>query len=73
MRLFVGDVSILLLPDLLTPIVVLRDIGERGRSYNEVLQRYNRFVRPDYRQFIKPTMKYAHIIVPSNSHHEIIK
>jgi uridine kinase len=28
--------------------VVLRDIAERGRDYNEVLKRYNRFVRVDY-------------------------
>jgi len=46
---------------------LLRDIGERGRSYTEVLSRYNRFVRIDYKQFIKPTIKYADLIVPSKS------
>ena len=49
---------------------VLRDIGERGRSYESVLLRYNRFVRVDFKQFIKPTMKYAHLIVPSGCYHE---
>lgn len=49
---------------------LLRDIGERGRSYSSVLLRYNRFVRVDFKQFIKPTMKYAHLIVPSACHHE---
>ena len=48
----------------------MRDIGERGRSYDSVLLRYNRFVRVDFKQFIKPTMKYAHLIVPSGCYHE---
>ena len=43
---------------------IKRDIAERGRSVTDVLQQYNRFVKPAYDEFIKPTMKYADIIVP---------
>ena len=43
---------------------IKRDIAERGRTVVEVLQQYNRFVKPAYDDFIKPTMKYADVIVP---------
>jgi len=41
-----------------------RDIAERGRTVIEVLAQYNRFVKPAYDDFIKPTMKHADVIVP---------
>ena len=43
---------------------IQRDIAERGRGVEDVLAQYNRFVKPSYDEFIKPTMKYADIIVP---------
>lgn len=44
--------------------VVKRDIKERGRTIKNVLAQYNRHVKKAYDEFIKPTMKYADIIVP---------
>lgn len=44
--------------------VILRDIVERGRSVNKVLERYERTVKPMFLQFIEPTKRYADIIVP---------
>ena len=41
-----------------------RDIAERGRTVEDVLAQYNRFVKTSYDEFIKPTMKYADIIIP---------
>lgn len=41
-----------------------RDIAERGRDIQNVLVAYNRFVKTSYDEFIKPTMKYADIIIP---------
>ena len=41
-----------------------RDITERGRDINEVLNRYETMLKPMHNQFIEPTMKYADIIVP---------
>ncbi len=43
---------------------MVRDIKERGRTIDSVLRQYNTFVKPSYTQFIKPTMKYADIIIP---------
>ena len=34
----------------------------------DVLEQYNRFVKPAYDDFIKPTMKHADIIVPFSTH-----
>ncbi|CAH8625022.1 unnamed protein product [Schistosoma haematobium] len=41
-----------------------RDISERGRELNSVLEQYMRFVKPSYEQFIAPSMAQADIIVP---------
>lgn len=44
--------------------VVSRDIHERGRSVNKVLERYQKTVKPMHLQFIEPSKRYADIIVP---------
>ncbi|MGQ1908574.1 uridine kinase [Marinifilum sp. RC60d5] len=44
--------------------VIKRDIVERGRSVNKVLDRYEKTVKPMHLQFIEPTKRYADIIVP---------
>ena len=41
-----------------------RDICERGRSTTSVISQYLESVRPMHRQFIEPTKRYAHIIIP---------
>ena len=41
-----------------------RDIEERGRSLNSVCEQYLNTVRPMHDQFIEPSKKYAHIIIP---------
>ena len=46
---------------------LLRDISERGRDIEEVLKRYNRFVKPDFEKFVLPQMKHADLIVPNTS------
>mmetsp|Transcript_28001 Transcript_28001/g.37380 ORF Transcript_28001/g.37380 Transcript_28001/m.37380 type:complete len:132 (+) Transcript_28001:525-920(+) len=47
-----------------------RDIADRGRTVVDVLAQYNRFVKPAYDDFIRPTMKYADIIVPFSTQNE---
>ncbi len=44
--------------------VIKRDIVERGRSVDKVLERYQKTVKPSHEQFIEPTKRYADIIVP---------
>lgn len=44
--------------------VIRRDIMERGRDVEQVLDRYEKTVRPSHLQFIEPTKNYADIIIP---------
>ena len=41
-----------------------RDIEERGRDVNSVINQYMETVRPMYSQFIEPSKRYADIIIP---------
>lgn len=41
-----------------------RDVKERARSLDSVLNQYEDTVRPMYMQFIEPSKRYADIIVP---------
>jgi uridine kinase len=41
-----------------------RDIVERGRSTESVIKQYLESVRPMHRQFIEPSKRNAHIIIP---------
>jgi uridine kinase len=41
-----------------------RDIRERGRSVESVIEQYLSSVRPMHLQFVAPTMRYADIILP---------
>lgn len=51
--------------------IINRDIQERGRNFNQVLEHYENFVRPMYLQFIEPTKRYADIIVPQGGHNNV--
>lgn len=42
-----------------------RDMEERGRTYDSVIQQYEATVRPMYLQFIEPSRQWADIMVPS--------
>lgn len=41
-----------------------RDIVERGRTVDSVLEQYEKTVRPMHLQFVEPSKRYADIIVP---------
>ena len=43
---------------------VRRDVQERGRTVESVLEQYERFVRPMHLQFVEPSKRYADIIIP---------
>ncbi|GIZ08808.1 uridine kinase [Flavobacterium sp. UMI-01] len=43
-----------------------RDIAERGRDMNEVLNRYQKTLKPMHQQFIEPTKAFADIIIPTD-------
>ncbi|CAM8945430.1 unnamed protein product [Rhodiola kirilowii] len=43
---------------------IRRDIVERGRDINSVLEQYAKFVKPAFDDFILPSKKYADVIIP---------
>ncbi len=43
---------------------IQRDVVERGRTVNDVLNRYLNVLKPMHEQFIEPTKKYADLIIP---------
>ena len=50
---------------------VRRDITERGRNVEEVLNRYQDTLKPMHRQFIEPTKNFADIIIPNDRHNTV--
>lgn len=48
-----------------------RDIAERGRDLEEVLQRYQTTLKPMHQQFIEPTKEFADIIIPNNRYNTV--
>ena len=51
--------------------IIWRDIEERGRSFQQVLEHYENFVKPMHLQFIEPTKRYADIIVPQGGQNKV--
>jgi len=48
-----------------------RDITERGRNLDEVLNRYQTTLKPMHQQFIEPMKEYADIIIPNNKYNTV--
>lgn len=48
-----------------------RDISERGRTFDSVIEQYLNVVRPMHNQFIEPTKRYADIIIPEGGHNHV--
>jgi len=48
-----------------------RDIAERGRDMEEVLNRYQNTLKPMHEQFIEPTKAYADIIIPHDKYNTV--
>ena len=47
-----------------------RDIEERGRTLDSVIQQYLEVVRPGHYDFIEPTKLYADLIIPEGGFNE---
>lgn len=48
-----------------------RDMKERGRELNEVLDRYKSTLKPMHEEFIEPTKSYADIIIPNDRYNTV--
>jgi uridine kinase len=45
-----------------------RDIAERGRTVDSVIEQYLVTVRPMHMQFVEPSKRYADVIIPEGGH-----
>lgn len=50
---------------------ILRDINERGRTIESVVDQYLNVVKPMHTQFVEPTKKYADIIIPEGGQNKV--
>jgi uridine kinase len=50
---------------------LLRDMKERRRTADSVIEQYVRTVKPMHLQFVEPTKRYADIIIPEGGHNAV--
>ena len=49
----------------------LRDVEERGRSMQSVVQQYLTTVKPMHEQFVEPAKRFADVVVPEGGHNPV--
>jgi uridine kinase len=50
---------------------ISRDVGERGRSIESVVEQYMNTVRPMHEKFVDPCKKFADLIIPEGGHNQV--
>ncbi|MFN3763369.1 MAG: uridine kinase [Anaerolineae bacterium] len=50
---------------------IQRDVRERGRSVESVIQQYLTTVRPMHLEFVEPSKRYADVIIPEGGFNEV--
>jgi uridine kinase len=50
---------------------ITRDIQERGRTLDSVINQYLNIVRPMHLQFVEPSKRYADIIIPEGGYNRV--
>ena len=50
---------------------LIREIDERGRTVESVIDKYLKMVRPMHMEFTEPTKRYADIIIPEGGHNYV--
>jgi len=48
-----------------------RDIRERGRTVDSVVEQYLATVRPMHMEFVEPSKRHADVIIPEGGHNEV--
>lgn len=49
---------------------IRRDMDERGRSIDSILEQYERTVQPMYTEFVEPSKRFADMIITRGGHNE---
>lgn len=50
---------------------MLRDVNERGRTLESVIEQYLTTVRPMHQQFVEPSKRYADVIIPEGGMNQV--
>lgn len=50
---------------------LIRDVNQRGRTLESVINQYCKTVKPMHEQFVEPSKKYADIIVPEGGYNHV--
>ncbi len=50
---------------------LLRDMNERGRSLESIINQYETTVKPMFHKYIRPTKRFADVIIPNDKKHDI--
>lgn len=50
---------------------IVRDMNERGRTLESVINQYLNVVKPMHLQFVEPTKRYADIIIPEGGYNKV--
>jgi uridine kinase len=50
---------------------LLRDVAERGRTMESVVDQYQSTVKPMHLEFVEPSKRYADIILPQGGHNPV--
>jgi uridine kinase len=48
-----------------------RDVAERGRTMDSVIDQYQGTVKPMHLEFVEPSKRYADIIIPQGGHNTV--
>lgn len=58
-------------PDLRILRRIERDINERNRTFESVVQQYLKTVRRMHLEFVEPSKRYADVIIPEGGHNQV--
>ncbi len=50
---------------------LMRDMKDRGRSLDSVVEQYMTTVRPMHMEFVEPSKRYADVIIPEGGHNQV--
>ena len=48
-----------------------RDVAERGRTMDSVIEQYLASVKPMHLEFVQPSKRYADVIIPQGGHNKV--
>ena len=67
------DIYVFIVTDAYVLIIrrIIRDVNERGRTLDSVVNQYLTTVKPMHEQFVEPSKKFADIIVPEGGYNVV--